>query len=304
MGLIKNLGNSKNLMNKVSSSSDLFLELDEEQKQQLKGCLLGMLLDVKDVCEKNNITFLLTGGTALGAVRHKGFIPWDDDIDIAMPRKEYEKFCSVFEKELGDRYILNAPNYSADAKARFPKLLKKGTYMREILDVKNDSLNMIFLDIFILENFPDNQIVKNIKGIYCNALEFISGQVFLFENRDLAVKEFYMSAGRLNYYIRVMLGAFFSLRKSSKWFDRIDRMVRYDKDDTKYYFIPTGRKHYFGECYEKKKVLPVSTVVFEGYEMPTFRDADYCLTSFYGDYMKIPPINQRERHFIREFKLQ
>ena len=65
-----------------------------------------MFVDIKRICDKHNLILMLSGGSALGAVRHKGFIPWDDDIDLMMPRDDYDKFIDLFEEELGEKYYL------------------------------------------------------------------------------------------------------------------------------------------------------------------------------------------------------
>ena len=78
--------------------------LDEEQLKQLQSTLLSMLKDINSVMEENGIACSLGGGSVLGAVRHNGFIPWDDDIDINIPRSEFERFLPLFEERFGDRY--------------------------------------------------------------------------------------------------------------------------------------------------------------------------------------------------------
>jgi len=303
MGIIKDLKNGKRLMNESMAKSDILLELTEDDKRHIRDKLLLMFKDIKRVCEKHSITYFLVYGSAIGAVRHKGFIPWDDDLDIGMPRKDYRKFQSVFEEELGKKYILSAPNYSQNAKTRFPKILLKGSHFREIVDSQNPDLQCLFLDIFILDNLPDNSFEFKKKGYLCNFYEFIAGQVLLYENKDELVKQVYSSMGKLNYLIRMMIGFVFSFKSSSKWCDLVDKTIQYDDETTKRVGFPTGRKHYFGDFFERNEVLPVSYGTFEGIEVPLFHDADICLRKLYGDYMKIPPIEKRERHFIREFDL-
>ena len=85
-------------------------ELQENELKQLHECLLSILKDFIYVCEKYNLHYTLGGGSVLGAVRHHGFIPWDDDLDINMPRKDYERFKNIFANELSDEYELNVPN--------------------------------------------------------------------------------------------------------------------------------------------------------------------------------------------------
>ena len=131
--MFRNLFNSKEALTAIDNS-DVLIEVTEEQRTALQALLLDMYKEIFEVCSRHNITPFLVGGSAIGAVRHKGFIPWDDDLDIGMTRDDYKCFEIVFDGELGDKYILNAPNRSKKVKTRFPKILKKGTVCREIGD--------------------------------------------------------------------------------------------------------------------------------------------------------------------------
>lgn len=288
--------NTKELLND-QNINDLLIEVDDDTREKLQQTIMKMYLDVLCVCKKYNIVPYLIGGSALGSIRHKGFIPWDDDIDVGMTRKDYNKFVRVFNKELSDKYIINAPNISKCAKTRFTKIYKKGTVCREISDKKN-SLNGIFLDIFVIENIPRNEVLRAIKGFYCNALQFISSQVYFYENNNLIQKEVFTRIGIISYYYRLIIGFLFSFRSSSKWFDSVDKMARYKR--TGLFGIVTGRKHYFGEIFEGKTLFPVRYADYCGIKAPVFNDIDAYLSNLYGDYMKIPPEEKRERHYLVE----
>ena len=98
-------------LNEIARQSDLFYELTDKERDALKKCLLSIYIDVKSVCDKYGLTLMLGGGSVLGAVRHKGFIPWDDDMDISMKREDYEKFLKIAPGEFPKDYtILNYRN--------------------------------------------------------------------------------------------------------------------------------------------------------------------------------------------------
>ena len=101
------------------NNDDILIEVSDSQRRKLQKAILEMYKDLLDVCNRYGITPYLIGGSALGAVRHEGFIPWDDDIDVGMIREDYNRFLEVFETEMATQYILNAPNYSDEPKARF-----------------------------------------------------------------------------------------------------------------------------------------------------------------------------------------
>lgn len=301
IAMLEKMSSAKDTFTHVSSE-DLFRTITPEEHQGLQNTLLEMYQDVTEVCKKYEITPFLVGGSALGAVRHKGFIPWDDDLDIGMLRADYEKFKRIFRKELSGKYILNAPNYSRNPKARFPKIIKKGTKLREIVDVQDEKLNGVFLDIFIIENVPKGMFHRKLKGLWCNTLEFISGQVFLYENLTPEAAEFYMRSGKGLFQIRMMMGKIFSFRSASKWFHTVDKAAQY-RYRTGYYGLPTGRKHYFGEIFTKEVILPVKKAEYCGMQIPVFHDIDSYLRNLYGDYMQIPNEEDREKHYIVELLL-
>ena len=299
MGIIKQFINSKDVNNEIARSSGLLQELDAQTREKLQAVLLDMYRDVKAACDRHGIALYLIGGSALGAIRHRGFIPWDDDLDLGMTREDYQQFKKIFDEELSDKYILNAPNRSAQPCQKFPRILKRDSYYRSVINTGDEELNCIFLDLFIVENTPDNAFLRKLKGLYCNCLGMLSWEVFIWEHRNPEVKAFLMSAGAMNYYIRIVLGFLFSFRSSRKWFDLFDRAIRCGRE-TKHCCIATGRKRYLGEVFLKDQFFPGILKDFEGEKVLVFRDQDSYLKNLYGDYMTLPPVEKRERHNLCE----
>jgi len=297
------LGNKEKMIQAGALSKSAY-EISDEQMKELQKCLLDMAMDVISVCERNGIRIALAGGSALGAVRHQGFIPWDDDLDLMMPRSDYDRFLEVFQRELIDRYELVAPNFGREYKNRFPKVFKRGTVLKTIGYVETDVIRGAYLDVFLLENIPRNAALKYFKGFCCNFLMYASSRVEMYNSDNPLLRKHMSSTEAIqkSYQRTVFVGRLLSFVPLRTWFNWVDHAVQYKKE-TGLLGIPTGRKHYFGEIFLETVFLPFSKGVFEGHEVPLPADCDTYLKNLYGDYMQIPPPEKREKHFIVELKL-
>lgn len=283
--------------------SDLLQEMTEEELNHLQQALFEMYQDIQQVCNRINVIPFLVGGTALGAVRHFDFIPWDDDLDLAMLREDYDRFLKEFSRAYPDKYIVNAPGFSENAKARFAKVIKTGTKCCEIIRNRNEELNGAFIDIFPLDYVPKNKLFRRIKGLTCDCLSFISAQVYRTEHEDALSKAFSRKAGMVDYTLRTLTGRLFSFTSTAQWYNRLDRCMRCKGTGSGFITSAAGQKHYFGEIIHIDDVLPAREIMFHGSSAMVFKNVEKYLTMLYGDYMVIPPPEKRWKHFIRELKL-
>lgn len=302
MSLIKKLRDGKVILNQNAKESGQYTELSGELLISFQSVLLEMYLDLKEACDKHGCKAFLCGGSALGCVRHGGFIPWDDDFDVAMSRSDYNKLKVFFEEELGSKYLLNAPDISKKPVTRFPKIFKKESKLISYGGVESE-YSKIYIDIFLIENIPEQRTRKTVKGLCSNFFEFASAQVEFYRAWD-HLKNVYLSAGRGYAYFRKIIGAVFSLVRYETWLKWIDKQIQYDDSTTTLCGLPTGRKHYFGEILPRSVFFPGKTGLFCGHEVDMFEDVEAYLTNLYGaDYMTPPPENKREHHYITEIRL-
>lgn len=295
----------KSLLNSLSDDPHL-RNMTDEEVTKLRNIFLSTYQDLAMCCRKHHLTVMLIGGSVIGSVRHQGFIPWDDDLDVAMPRSDFEKLKEIFDKELGDKYILSSPNYKNNANNRFPMMLVKDTLLVEAGNSPLSEVSKIKIDIFIIENIPMNPVIRTLKGIWCSFLMAAGSYEETYENKDESLKEFMCKTeeGRKAYYRRVIIGRLFSFYNFQRWMNIIDSACQYKKKSN-LLGIPSGRGHYFGEIRPAKTFLPVSAGEFEGIQVNLPGNADDYLRNLYGeDYMTLPPMEKRERHFIMDIKFK
>lgn len=297
----------KERLNDLSKKSSVLRQLTEDEEKELKAQLTKMLVDFISLCDKHGLIWMMGGGSCLGAVRHQGFIPWDDDLDLNMPRRDVEYLKELLEKgELGPDYEYTCPNSGKDAPSMFLKIFKRGTKMVEMGQEFSDYPKGIFIDVFILDGVPDSVLLRKLKGGVANVLRLIGNMVLeaRFPLSEIQ-KDFFQYDHKTNCVMKIrrMIGHVFGIFPHKFWIDIFDSFVKDADTDTGMVTFPTGRKLYGGETLPADIFCPVQKAVFECVEVNVpGRVGDY-LTNLYGaDYMKLPPVEKRERHFIVEFK--
>lgn len=293
------------IMSELSHKTHYLRELSQEESKALKIAILDIYKDVAALCDKHNLTYMMSGGTCLGAVRHRGFIPWDDDLDIMMPRKDYDALIMLLEVgELGPKYEFTYPNANKDANTIFLKIFRKNSKDIEIHNVSTPFPKGIYLDVFALDSVPKSPMAQKIKGFLANVIQFISIARLYKQYPSKQLKEYMMMDSDLKkrYYLKMFMGTAFGFLSHAKWIYWFDRFVSCSKEDRQW-GIPTGRKYYCGEIFDKEVYIPVTKGVFEGLEVNLPHDTDKYLRNLYKNYMELPPVEKRERHFICEFEL-
>ena len=260
-------------------------KLSSEELRKLQRIELEMLIEVDRICRKHNIQYSLDGGTLLGAVRHKGFIPWDDDIDVIMLRKEYAKFRRVCKKELDTaRFFLQ--DYKSDPYYRWgwAKIRRENTeHVRlgqEFLKQKTG----IFIDIFVADNVPDSFLMRRLHHFLCF---FIRKVLYA----PLGVRQAGKRRERAVYRIlsRIPRDSAFALRDRLAW-----ACNRRDTELISHYTLEYPKSCRYGlprRCFEEFIELE-----FEGHMFQAFKDYEVYLRRHYGDYRKLPTVEERVPH--------
>ena len=263
--------------------------LREMTTAQLRGLMVEMLGDIHRFCQEKGISYHLVSGTLLGAVRHHGFIPWDDDLDIAMPRPDFERF----RKEYDHPYFkfISAQN-DTDYPLDYAKIHDIRTFLEE--DNGTDVNWGVFIDVFPVDGVPSEQEAQRMIRRIQTIRHFASNQRV---TRLFKVGKKHGLKKNVSIIVGKLLHPFVSLNQILKYEDKA--MQKYDFADSAYAFylpfIPVViiRKDYVAET------VPMP---FEGIEVQVPKEYDKWLTQLYGDYMTPPPPEKQvSRHGIRAF---
>lgn len=279
--------------------------LSDKELGEIQNTLETMLSDFDEVCTRYDIEWCLFGGSVLGAVRHNGFIPWDDDVDVFMTRENYNKFRDIAEQEMSDKYVLKEPGYK-NYIYHFPQLQLRHTELEAIQTIY-DANDGLYVDIFILENVPNSTFLRMLHGMLCSVLLFIDSAIRMRKCRSHILEY----AGTDEVLVksvnkRAAFAGMFSFLPIEKWLQLSDKCFSLvKKSDSKYVSCPSGRLHYFKETYSRKEMCTYVKHTFESHEWNIPQGFEYYLTKRYGkNYMQIPAKDRQEKHIYVKLNLQ
>lgn len=298
---------ARNLIRENITSIDQQIKvIEDDDLKKLQQCELSILRDINKLCKDHGLHIMLGGGTLLGAVRHKGFIPWDDDIDLMIMRCEVQAFITLVEEHFQDQYEVQYPHDDYEHYMSFIKIRKKDTTYIEMGYEKLPNTNGVYLDVFIIENVPDQKLTRNWFGLLCNFYLFLGPSLVFFAFESKIEKKMYASSlkGNVLYNLRKFLGFLFSWKSVYEWYAIMsDYFKKYEeRNDTKMITIPTGRRHYFGEMLPRSYFQDFVLLPFEDLEVYAPISYIAYLENLYGkNYMELPPVEQREKHCVVDF---
>lgn len=262
--------------------------MNEEKIVKLRQAQLMIAKEIKRICEKYDINYFLDSGSMLGAVRHNGFIPWDDDIDIGMCCDDYAKFIAVAPTELDDRFFLDNYETNKNNPLVFSKVRLKGTKYIEEIGNKDLVHNEIFVDVFPYYYISDNMIERKLEGIQ---MAFLAQAIMSKSGykvwKGKGIKK------RLKFLPTDIAGMVCTTRFLR---GRIDQLYS-RHSNTKMLGIQAGSCYsywFFPERVLRKTIKHI----FEGEMFNIPEEYDRFLKVAYGDYMKLPPENERVTHEI------
>lgn len=261
------------------------IELSDKDLRKLQLNLLEMLIEIDRICRKYHIKYSLDGGTLLGAVRHGGFIPWDDDVDVIMKREEYQKFYKVCKKDLDkDRFFLQ--EYRTDPYYRwgYEKLRRKDTEFVRLGQEHLKNKTGLFVDIFVADNVPDNYLLRRLHLFACFVIrKLLYSELGMRNENSLFMRRWY----RLLYRV-------FPRNTIFKWRNMIAKKCNKRKTELVRHMTHSyalSRYGMPGSCFDEMQDME-----FEGYTFRAFKDYNKYLTALYGDYMTLPPKEKQKTH--------
>lgn len=257
----------------------------ELTSEELKRIEIGILKDFNDVCEKNGLRYSIAFGTLLGAVRHGGFIPWDDDIDIIMPRPDFEKFSKIADNVLKTDHKLISIDTEKKFMAPLAKIINTNTSLYENEHASRVTLG-VYTDIFVYDGMPEEKNKWNRIFKIAHLLQRGWGfcECSLYSKTPLPLRPIRRLCNK------TMLARFFSKEMNR-------RAKKYPFENSKYMtdnmFLGQGLQERQENIFRTDEFRKLTEYQFEDISVKGFKNYDLFLSRWYGDYMTLPPEDEQ-----------
>lgn len=259
--------------------------------EESKKLQVAILEDLAAFCEKHHLRYYLAYGTLIGAVRHKGFIPWDDDIDIQMPRADYNKLIELYNQEKGEnsRYYLVSPDDKRSLNA-FTKIIDQTTVKKEfgVAYKKPDDYLGVDVDIFPLDGAPNDK--EEYKKWFKKLIWLYTRHWYKNQNKRDSLK------GWLKLFMHKLPGIFLSKKSILKRAAKLH--AKYPYETCEYVAVVENASSDFGSYTKKSNYAESVMLDFEDKKFAAPKGYHEILTGNYGDYMQLPPIEKQVTHHV------
>lgn len=254
------------------------------REMQLK--MLQTTKKIHEICEKHHLSYWLMYGSLLGAVRHNGFIPWDDDMDIMMPRKDHQKFMEIAKTELGEDYFMQTPLTDPKYDILHVPFKVRENHSTLIEDLNKDYHQGAFVDIFAMDYMGDDEA----------AFRRLHKKTSMLASLKMKI-DFHQLSG-IKRYVRILLQFLFKLVPTKTMFNylqkQVEQVVDNDASDCKY--AMKGIEFLEKDLYHLDDIFPLRLHRFEDCEFYIPNNADKILSDYFGDYMKMPSEDKKKPH--------
>ncbi|MBR3362388.1 MAG: LicD family protein [Bacilli bacterium] len=271
----------------------------DKNLRELQLCELDILKEVVKICNRHNLTYYMMGGTFLGAIRHKGFIPWDDDVDISLNREEYDKLLEILPKELPNNYKIDNFLTNKDS------LIYATRVENSLIKVKDNSASIkkirnAWIDIFPLDGMPNNTIIRKLhefRLLYLR-LKFkysTFSETVTQNKKDRSIHE----------KILVTIGNYTKIEKildKNKCLKDLDKALRKYEYKNSNYVVNFMGAYKFKEMFKKAIYEKYKLYDFENTKLNAPENYNFVLTQMYGNYMQIPQKDMQNKHCIEVIK--
>lgn len=263
------------------------METVNKDLKELQSIMLNIMVEIDRICKENNIKYWLDSGTLLGCIRHDGFIPWDDDLDISMLREDYNKFIEIAKRELPEKLFLQT--FESDNKTQNPWAKVRDRNSILVSNIYEKGHTGVFIDIFPMDFYEIGGQKKNYKKFINNLL------ISYWLKTAPFTRPFFKNIGKNMYklFCKIIFTILFFVKHSTliKLSSKLEKSIN-SKSEKKDY-IDYGVEVPFNAKLKYENIFPLKEKNFEGVNLLVPNDYDYYLKELYGNYMELPPEDKR-----------